>query len=74
MMLYRICVACSVGALSHLPKFTSQKVRQLADSADMKAYNDLATAYNNKNSDKLARVADQHMATFNAVGTVCPDC
>lgn len=33
----------------------------------MKAYNDLVTAYNSKSAEKLARVAEQHMATYTAV-------
>jgi hypothetical protein len=50
-----------------LPKFTSNKARQLPDAPDAKPYADLATAYSSKNSDRLARVAEQHMAAFNAV-------
>ncbi|KAF6258354.1 hypothetical protein COO60DRAFT_1701346 [Scenedesmus sp. NREL 46B-D3] len=54
------------GAVAPLPKFTSHKVRQLSDSADTKPYSDLAAAYSSKSSDRLARVAEQHMAAFNA--------
>jgi hypothetical protein len=55
------------GAVAQLPKFTSHKVRQLPDAPDVKPYSDLAAAYSSKNSDRLARVAEQHMAAFNAV-------
>eukprot|EP00878_Enallax_costatus_P021594 GHUV01022876.1.p1 GENE.GHUV01022876.1~~GHUV01022876.1.p1 ORF type:complete len:400 (+),score=112.84 GHUV01022876.1:202-1401(+) len=58
------------GALAPLPKFTSQKVRQLADSGDMKAYNDLVTAYNSKNTERLGRVAEQHSAAYNTDGNI----
>lgn len=55
------------GSLAPLPKFTSQKVRQLLDQPDVKPYADLASAYSSKNSDRLGRVAEQHAAAFNAV-------
>jgi hypothetical protein len=42
-------------------------VRQLCDGADAKPYSELAAAYSSKSSDRLARVAEQHMAAFNAV-------
>lgn len=62
-----ILSALSPGAFPPLPKFTSQKVRQLAESTDMKAYSDLVTAYNSKNTERLGRVADQHTAIYNSV-------
>lgn len=33
----------------------------------MKPYSDLADAYGSKSSDKLGRVADQHMAAYTTV-------
>lgn len=58
---------CATGAVAPLPKFTSHKVRQLPDAPDSKPYADLAAAYSSKSSDRLARVAEQHLAAFNAV-------
>ncbi|KAF8060061.1 CSN3 [Scenedesmus sp. PABB004] len=54
------------GAVPALPKFTSQKVRQLTDAPDAKPYADLASAYAAKSHDRLARVAEQHSAVFAA--------
>jgi hypothetical protein len=55
------------GAVAALPKFTSHKVRQLCDAPDAKPYSELAAAYSSKSSDRLGRVAEQHMAAFTAV-------
>lgn len=54
-----------------LPRFTSPKVRSMLDLPDIKAYSDLASAYGSNNTDKLLRVAEQHMATFSSVSWGC---
>lgn len=57
----------NTGSVRPLPRFTSQKVRSMLDSPDIKAYSDLANAYGSDNPDKLLRVAEQHMTTFSNV-------
>lgn len=57
----------AAGSVRALPRFTSPKVRSMLDMPDMKAYSDLASAYGSDNTDKLLRVAEQHMTTFSNV-------
>jgi hypothetical protein len=59
--------ASAAGSVRTLPRFTSPKVRSMLDMPDMKAYSDLANAYGSDNTDKLLRVAEQHMTTFSSV-------
>jgi hypothetical protein len=39
----------------------------MVDMPDIKAYSDLGTAYSSDHTDRLMRVAEQHMTTFSAV-------
>eukprot|EP00879_Flechtneria_rotunda_P031253 GHRR01034123.1.p1 GENE.GHRR01034123.1~~GHRR01034123.1.p1 ORF type:complete len:356 (+),score=97.80 GHRR01034123.1:145-1212(+) len=58
------------GSVPPLPKFTSQKVRQMVENPEFKPYSDLANAYNSKNQDKLLRVAEQNTAAFSGDSNV----
>lgn len=47
------------------------QVRQLLDLPDVKPYADLAAGYASDNSDRMMRVAEQHMAVFSGVRVRC---
>lgn len=59
-------IAC-LGHVAPLPKYASNKVRQMTDLQGMSPYMELGTAYSIHSIEKLRRSIDQHAQTFTTV-------
>ena len=67
-----VCVFVCVptGSVQELPRFTSQRVRQLAEAPDAKPYTELAAAFEARSAERLAAMAERHAPAFSAVRTM----